>query len=280
MAPTNVTYGKKRNLLKSWGSRRRQRACADSLEDCNQELPENPLIPLDDNSKRVTRSRCIRRSNSIDPIASDLLDDTDIKSNGKAACVSDGNVGELPSSRSMPMPKNPQSARPMDRGPISPFTMHPVFINNGEPSDSQQGPSRVEKTHAKNFVGALAGSSIAQNRAGSLQQHKASGLFTSAPELSMSPLESPKQHADSDGRYPDSDTQPAFTEGLRALSPNQKDMAVPGGMADADEINEKVMAMLAATDALKPKTPQPKTSSATKMSRMVSSKVFTKVSNA
>lgn len=92
----------------------------------------------------------------------------------------------------------------------------------------------------------------------------------------MSRLESPKQHADSDRRSPDSDAPPALTGGLGASNPSQKDMAVPGGMVDADEINEKVMAMLAATDALKPKTPQPKTSSATKMSR----RVFTKVTNA
>ncbi|POR33644.1 Uncharacterized protein TPAR_06159 [Tolypocladium paradoxum] len=280
MAPTNVTYGKKRNLLKPWGSRRRQRAFADSLEHRNQELPANPLIPSDDSSKRVTRSRGIGRSNSIDRIASDLPDDTDIKSHdGEAACISDENVGELPSSKSMPMPEDPQSARPVDRGPISPFTMHPVFVNDEEPSNAQQGPSRVEKTHAKNSGGPLAGSSIAPNRAGSLQQRKASGLFRSAPEHSMLPPESPELHADagSDGRSPDLDAQPVFTGGLGATNLNQKDTVVPGGVVDADEINERVMAMLAATDALKPKTSQPKTSSAAKMSRMVSSKVFTKV---
>ncbi|PNY23847.1 Uncharacterized protein TCAP_06219 [Tolypocladium capitatum] len=268
MAPTNVTYGKKRNLLRSWGSRRRQRAFADSLEDYNQELPAAPLIQSADRSKRATRSGGIRRSNRIGRMASDVLDDTDVKSQDEAARVSDENVGKLPSSKSMPMPKNPQSAISLDRGPISPFTMHPVFMNDEVPSDAGQGPSRVDKAHTKNSGEAMAGSSIAQNHAASLQPRNESGLLRSAPEPAMSPLESPKQHADSDGGSPDLDAQPVSAGGMGTSNSKQKDTVVSGGMVDADEINEKVMAMLAATDALKPKTSEPKASSATKMSRM------------
>ncbi|ODA80303.1 hypothetical protein RJ55_03261 [Drechmeria coniospora] len=55
---------------------------------------------------------------------------------------------------------------------------------------------------------------------------------------------------------------------------------MPAGRAHTDEISQKVMLMLAATDALKPKSAQGITSSASKISRMVPTKVLTKVSTA
>ncbi|KAM0429379.1 hypothetical protein ACHAPT_006597 [Fusarium lateritium] len=54
----------------------------------------------------------------------------------------------------------------------------------------------------------------------------------------------------------------------------------PAEPSSPDEINQKLYAMLAATDALKPSPPRRANTSASKLTRMVPSKVFAKVSNA
>ena len=171
---------------------------------------------------------------------------------------------------------NPLSSEPMDRGPVSPFTMHPVFMSDGESSNAPQGPWPVDKPKEANYLaGTLAASSPAQDCAGSPQQRRASGLFKSVPEASLSSLKIPRS-LDCNERSTDLETAPARNKGYGAFNSSQEGMTVPSGLVDPKEIENRVIAMLAATDALKPKNPLPKISSETKMPH----KVLAKVSNA
>ncbi|UNI20676.1 hypothetical protein JDV02_006744 [Purpureocillium takamizusanense] len=72
---------------------------------------------------------------------------------------------------------------------------------------------------------------------------------------------------------------PAFDENAGLSRPPHAGQPTTSPVVDADEIERKVSAMLAATQALKPKTPHPKGAAASKVSRMVPS-VLAKMSNA
>ena len=224
----------------------------------------------------MTRSSGRSRSNTTKHAASDLADETCINSHKvKSVYVPDELVGEPP--KSLPSAKVLSTDRSMKRRPISPFTMNPTFTKGGrEPSASQHGPTRVEDEETHGSDAALAGNLIVQTNDGIAERHKASDPCKSALNFAMSTLKSSENRADPQERILDPRTSPIRTEGFGASNSSRKDMTVPVGAVHPDEINDKVMAMLAATDALKPKDPGQKTSSATKMSR----KVLTKVSSA
>ncbi|PHH72095.1 hypothetical protein CDD82_6177 [Ophiocordyceps australis] len=269
MASTAATYGKKRsNLLRSLGSHRRQR--------CLSPLSENQVLdrfvttsnPAHDNSPTVTRRITSRHSDSIDKIASALLDDdsADTFSHVQPA------AGSLPLSKSTKILSINQPPR-IEKKP-NPLAMNPVWLD-AQPAISAKGGGK-QPSHCDKHVAKVSGTSLSRSisapfPATSVSQYRDHTSFDYSPRslgLSRIPhLEgSQKQHLAS---------EPACTAVPFQNHAKGSDFS---HLAKTDEINEKVRAMLAATEALKP-TNSP-TDASSKMSRIAPSRMLTKVTNA
>lgn len=221
----------------------------------------------------ATRSRGTRHSNSIDEIASALLDDTNYQTdNGGRAPSPNRSRAQLPSGRPMPMTTSASTGSTLDGVPLSPLSMHAVFATTTTPVPHRSSPSRVEKTSPRKQRRQLAKRSSTRKRSGSLKQNKATREGDSSGNPAKSPFDdSHEENNDESGL----EAFPAFDENA---APSRPEPTTHHGI-DADEIERKVAAMLAATEALKPTAPQAKGTAASKVSRMVPS-VLAKMSNA
>ncbi|PHH69762.1 hypothetical protein CDD80_6515 [Ophiocordyceps camponoti-rufipedis] len=250
MAPPNTTYGKK-SFLRPWGSRRRER----------QGHGQEPLAP---STAGPSDERDIPEehghSDPIDRLASALLDDSDreiqIDRPSTAAGVP---PPSLPSGDAFGRGNIPRSKT----GIPSPFTMHPVFSSPEAAAAAQAAAAPYEGRGAKP---ALAQSSSVQFPAGSMSQAKGSQPSKLLPK-SYTTAFPPQQHAHGYGAAPFRPARGSLDIQRSPLQP------------DAREVDDKVRAMLAATEALKSKAPQEKTASTPKSSTSVPSRVLNKVSN-
>ncbi|KAK7424388.1 hypothetical protein QQZ08_008646 [Neonectria magnoliae] len=285
MASTTVTYGKKRSLLRSLGSRRRQKHFVESLQAPSKKQEEAELATVtasvsSEGPKRPPRKRHSRYASSIDEMASRLLDDstpTLRDKHGTKFPGEDFNEEQSPvptkvykttiESRVLPT-TSPRKVSPR----LEKFTISP---------DVRVRPARVEKHSPKSSGRAPRQNTSTRSRADSNQKRKESGLQRPLPQSKTLCLDPLKFH-------PTAGLQASTSVPLRDLDGNVRcrrtaglgASAGAGEPADPEEINQKLHAMLAATDALKPATPQVANSSASKLTRMVSSKMFSKVSHA
>ncbi|KAF5002294.1 hypothetical protein FDECE_10650 [Fusarium decemcellulare] len=254
MGSTTVTYGKKRNLLRSLGSRR-------------------PFATATiDSSRRTSRKRTVGEPQSIDEMASRLLDDSTVVFHGQGEDVSPNK--RRATAIGTPTPVGGDQA-------ISPLALPPPVEKPLVPTESHIRSSRVGKYSPKSSGRVPRRAATARVRGDSSQKRKDLGLkrpLGPTRALSLDPLKF----------HPTNNLKVSTSVPLSAVDGNVRhrtteDPKTKAASADADgaaEINQKLSAMLAATDALKPSPPRPVPSSSSRLTRMVPSKVFAKVSSA
>ncbi|KPM46161.1 hypothetical protein AK830_g396 [Neonectria ditissima] len=282
MASTTVTYGKKRSLLRSLGSRRRQKHMAESVHPPNKKQDAALSTVTDsvpsEGAKRLPRKRHNRHASSIDEMASRLLDDSTLTLRDQY-----GNrlPGEDFDEKQSPLAAKSCKTTVESRvRPATPRKVPPRLERSITSPDSRARTARVEKHSPKSSGRTLRQNASTRSRADSSQKRKESGLQRPLPQsktLGLDPLKS----------HPTAGLQASTSVPLRDVDGNVRCQRA-GGLgvsaaiepADPEEINQKLQAMLDATNALKPSTPQVANSSASKLTRMVSSKMFAKVSHA
>ncbi|OAA42120.1 hypothetical protein NOR_04969 [Metarhizium rileyi] len=271
MASTQVTCGRKRSLLRTFGSRRRYKDFAVSISAPSGDAFATPTRP-------ITEASPHRLSNNFDKVDG---------GSGSADGGSHGGTRRSQNSRAMIV--DISSKRPLKNiangvtdtpGPhLSPFEMHPVLISAPEPP--RQSPA--ESVLRRNSFGApYSNHGTQHNRrytTNSAQLDKTAELLklleTSTADMEDRPLLNGEL-----GLPPQTKRTLSVQEELAGQrSSSLRAMRGCVHKASAEEINVKVREMLAATDALKPTTPQ-KTQGSRKLASMASSRVFTRMSDA
>lgn len=280
MASTTVTYGKKRSLLRSLGSRRRQKHLVESIQTKKQEPLAVSVSISSETPRRPPRRKTGRHTSSIEEMASRLLDDTTATLQGHDTPRTSKRV--LGQDKS-PLPtKSPKSAaKPKTQPIISPRRVSPRLERPALSPDARIRTARVEKHSPKSSARILRQTPSTRSRADSNQRRKETGLQRPLPQsktLSLDPL---KSHPTTTLKASTSVPLGDVDGNVRYRRPVGADRLAPADTStDPEDINQKLHAMLAATNALKPSTPQMGNSSASKLTRMVSSRMFAKVSHA
>ncbi|PHH64103.1 hypothetical protein CDD81_4978 [Ophiocordyceps australis] len=254
MASTAATYGKKkRNLLRSLGSHRRQRCLSPLSENQVQDRFVTRSNPVDGNSPRVTRRNTSRHSDSIDKIASALLDDDSADTIPRVQKAA-GSLSLSKSTKILSINQPPQ----IDKK-LNPLAMNPVWLDSHPAISGKGGGKQLSRSISAPFP------------ATSVSQCRDHASFDYSPR-SVGLARIPDDE--------DSQRQISASDSTCTASPfhnHAKGITFPH-LAKTDEINEKVRAMLAATEALKP-TNSP-TDASCKTSRIAPSRMLTKVTNA
>ncbi|KAI8725141.1 hypothetical protein NCS52_00084400 [Fusarium sp. LHS14.1] len=290
MPPTTVTYGKK-GLLRSLGSRRRQRYLAEpvSRRKSSKDLAICPAeqklthknSPLSSGAtasntpRRTSRKRRIGEPQSIEEMASRLLDDSTLPLQARGEDSSPNKRRATTPSVSFPVGSEPT---------ISPLELPSPLEQPPPPAESHTRQLRVGKHSPKRLRDTPRRAATARTPRDALQKRKERNLQRSLGPTRTLSLDPFKFHPTDKFKAPES-TPLSTVDGniRRRLTKDQKNEVVPGGPAEPnspEDINQKLHAMLAATDALKPSPPRRANSSASKLTRMVPAKVFAKVSNA
>ncbi|KAL6699872.1 hypothetical protein J3F84DRAFT_404839 [Trichoderma pleuroticola] len=277
MAPPPRTYGKKKSLLGPLGSRHRSKASADFLPAKNPDLGSQSVNPCSDIAKRNSRTQSNDQPTSIEEIASALLDDS-----SSELPVEENAIGQLEKddpdcSTSIP-PVREDSTPEVGEQPI--ISHSPKSLKERSTSISRiQRPSapRIQKISPNNRFA---------------KSSRPRGNSTSSPKRKdyslIRPLADPVKKSTNRSPYPivkDAEAVCLLPHNVMDGTPRillQNESAGQGRAVatNADEIQEKVCAMLAATDALKPSPSQPRKSPVSKMTRMTPSRVLAKVSSA
>ncbi|RSL52582.1 hypothetical protein CEP51_015029 [Fusarium floridanum] len=265
MPPATVTYGKK-GLLRSLGSRRRQRYLAESVSR-RKSSSNTP--------RRTSRKRTIREPTSIEEMASRLLDDSTLPLQARREDSSPNKRRATTPSISFPIGSEPA---------ISPLELPSPLEQPPPPAESHTRQLRVGKHSPKRPRGTPRRAATARTPRDAPQKRKERGLQRSLGPTRTLSLDPFKFHP-TDNLKATEPTPLATIDGnvRRRLTKDQKNAVGPEEPVEPnspEDINQKLHAMLAATDALKPSPPQRANSSASKLTRMVPSKVFAKVSNA
>ncbi|KAI8672585.1 hypothetical protein NCS56_00721800 [Fusarium sp. Ph1] len=290
MPSTTVTYGKK-GLLRSLGSRRRQRYLGESVSRRNSSkvlaicLAEQKLTHKDspissaaassNTPRRTSRKRTIGEPKSIEEMASRLLDDSTLPLQARGEDSSPNKRRATTPSVSFPVGSEPA---------ISPLELPSPLEQPPPPAESHTRQLRVGKHSPKRLRETPRRAATARTPRDALQKRKERGSQRSLGPTRTLSLDPFKFHPTDNLKAPAS-TPLSTVDGnvRRRLTKDQKNKVVPEGLAEPnspDDINQKLHAMLAATDALKPSPPRRANSSASKLTRMVPAKVFAKVSNA
>ncbi|KAF7546937.1 hypothetical protein G7046_g9158 [Stylonectria norvegica] len=294
MASATLTYGKKRSLLRSLGSRRRQKHLTDSL---HAKKPGAVMVPLP-NERAITltrieplalsisaaseASRCTPRKRSdhadrIDEMASRLLDSTSsLQDKALAPTLQETPVQAPKGDAAVSQQNTPEK---LGYPVLPPISFSPLIEKLTTSPDARPRASRIEK-HSPRVAGkASKRTSNTRPRTDSSWRRKESGLLRPLPQSKTELLDPLKYHPT--GSIKTSSSVPLCSvDGNVPRKPSTQPSVIPREPSDADAINQKVNAMLAATNALKPSSTQNVTSSAAKFTRIVPSKVFAKVSNA
>ncbi|KAJ4316645.1 hypothetical protein N0V84_007765 [Fusarium piperis] len=258
MPSTTVTYGKK-GLLRSLGSRRRQRYLAESVNT----------------PRRTSRKRTIGEPQSIEEMASRLLEDSTLPLQARGEDSSPNKRRATTPNMSFPVGSEPT---------ISPLELPSPLEQPPVPAESHTRQLRVGKHSPKRPRGTPRRAATARTPRDASQKRKERGLQRSLGPTRTLSLDPFKFHP-TDNLKAQSSAPLSTADGnvRRRLTKDQKNASIPEEPAkpnSPDDINQKLHAMLAATDALKPTPPRRANSSASKLTRMVPSKVFAKVSNA
>ncbi|TFB02049.1 hypothetical protein CCMA1212_005806 [Trichoderma ghanense] len=278
MAPPSRTYGKKRSFFGSLSSRHRSRISTDSLPAKNPDHGSPSVNASYDTVKQSTRSQKHVHAASIDDIASALLDDSDSEMPEEEEAIQQSEKGILDS---------PTSTAP---------ALEASAAQVGEQRTTSYSPSASKERTTSNSRGYRPGAPRVQ-KASPIKftkppRHR--GNSTSSPKRKdfnlIRPLADPVKKSTNRSSYivlKDSETVCLLPHNVMDGAPRillQGDMTSQGCAvaASADEIQEKVCAMLAATDALKPSPSQarPRKSPVSKMTRMTPSRMLAKVSSA
>ncbi|RFU76674.1 hypothetical protein TARUN_5547 [Trichoderma arundinaceum] len=256
MAPPIRTYGKKRSLLGPLGYRNRSKASTDSLPAKSTDVRSQSVNTCLETVKQNTPMQNNVQPASIEEIASALLDDSSSALPEEEEALRQSEKDVLDSPISTPPAPEDSSAEVVEHNTHS---HSPSLSKNRTASNSRghrPGAPRIQKTSPNNsLVRPLAGPVKNSTNRSSFIVVKDAEAICLLPHNVM-------------------DRAPRIL--LRGEMTSQSCTAV----TSPDEVQEKVCAMLAATDALKPSTSQPGKSPASKMSRMTPSRMLAKVSNA
>jgi hypothetical protein len=306
MAPSTITYGRKisLNMLSSFGSRRRERDPKNASKTYENGISlqstseQNVLTVIDgaiiamkayfDDNIPPTQGIVKNYDDTIDEMASALLDDANTlricgewtrrqehKAQGTPSKENEPSLAQRHLQHGVPIlpplqfspAASPDNYPPDIRRAVSPCSRSP---------DYRLRPSRIEKQSPVIPRKSSKRRTAERPYRDSIQLRKESGLTRPLPQSRTTFM---GQRKSGEARLPSSASVP-----LRRIA-TQLDGRLPAqrkpGTADAEEINQKVMAMLAATNALKPQeSNQPDSPAPSKISRMMSSKVFSKVTTA
>ncbi|KAH7149496.1 hypothetical protein B0J13DRAFT_606621 [Dactylonectria estremocensis] len=290
MASTTVTYGKKRSLLRSLGSRRRQKHLAESLQTKKQGhtrpklfrtstlTDTEPLVvsapALSETPRRTPRRSIAHHANSIEEMASRLLDDSTPPLQERNPPHVSKTVLSLGQS---PLPtKSLKSRARLATSPrqVSPRSERPVLS-----PQARTKIKRVERNSPKSSTRVSKQPNSSRSRADSSQRRKETGLqrpLTQSKTQSLNPLNphlTPKLRESTSVPLGNVDGNIRYRKAVDADPPD-------AASVDPEDINNKLHAMLAATEFLKPSTPQDTNPPTSKLTRMVSSRVFAKMSHA
>ncbi|KAL7948918.1 hypothetical protein V8C42DRAFT_362437 [Trichoderma barbatum] len=277
MAPPPRTYGRKKSLLGPLGPRNRSKTSADSLSNKNPDLSSQSVNVCHDTAKQSTRVKNNVQPTSIEEIASALLDDSSLDLPAEKEAMQQSEKDVLDSSTST-APVHQDSTPEVGEERI--ISHSPSALNERATSSSRgyrPGAPRVQKMSPNNR---FAKSSRPRGNSTSSPKRKDHSLIR--------PLADPMKKPTSRSPYgvvKDTEAVCLLPHNVIDGAPRillQSELASQGCAiaASADEIQEKVCAMLAATDALKPSPSQPRKSPISKMTRMTPSRVLAKVSNA
>ncbi|KAK1247770.1 hypothetical protein MKX07_000658 [Trichoderma sp. CBMAI-0711] len=278
MAPPSRTYGKKRSFFESLSSLHRSRISTDSLPAKNPDHRSPSVNTSYDTVKHGTKSQKNVQAASIDDIASALLDDSD---------------SELPAEEeAIHVPERGVLGSPASTAPA----LEPSAAQFGDPCITSYSPSASKEQTTSNIRSYRSGTPRVQKTS----PHKFTKTprprtnSTSSPKRKdfnlIRPLADPVKKSTNRSSYivlKDSETVCLLPHNVMDGAPRilfQGDMAGQGCAvaASADEIQEKVCAMLAATDALKPSPSkaQARKSPISKVNRMTPSRMLAKMSSA
>lgn len=292
MASTTITYGKKKGLLRSLGSRRRQKHFKDSFPVDNigaasppaQEAtirliqPEPLTIPVSSRHDTSQHLKDDLQANSIDEIASCLLDDSDSSLEDRRVMRSSYDEIILAAALEAPSPRRP-TPETIGNLLMSPLALSPLIEKSIMTPDARSRSSRVGKHSPRSPGRGSKRATASRSRSDAAQKRKESGLVRPLPQsrtLSLDPFKFHPTGLKASPSVPLSVLDGNVGKG----APNFQQTDIQTAIADADEINQKVHAMLAATIALKPSPAPTANHSASKLGRMVSTRVLSKVSNA
>ncbi|KAL7823246.1 hypothetical protein V8C26DRAFT_418360 [Trichoderma gracile] len=278
MAPPSRTYGKKRSFFGSLSSLHRSRISTDSLPAKNPDHCSPSVNTSYDTVKQSTKSQKNVQAASIDDIASALLDDSDSEMPAEEEAIQLSERGILGSPTSTAPTLEASAAQVGGRRTTlySPSAQRERATSSGR--GYRSSAPRVQKTSPNKFT------RTPRPRADSTSSPKRKDFNL------IRPLADPIKKSTNRSSYivlKDSETVCLLPHNVMDGAPRillQGDMASQGCAvaASADEIEEKVCAMLAATDALKPSPPQaqPRKSPVSKVTRMTPSRMLAKVSSA
>lgn len=251
----------------------------DTILTCTEPLAVSVSIS-NETPRRPPRRKTGRHTSSIEEMASRLLDDTTATLQGHETPRTSKRVS---GQDKPPLPtKSPKSAaNPKTQPIISPRRLSPRLERPALSPDARIRTARVEKHSPKSSARVLRQTPSTRSRADSNQRRKETGLQRPLPQsktLSLDPLKShPTTNLKASTSVPLGDVD-GNVRYRRAVGADR--LAPADTSTDPEDINQKLHAMLAATNALKPSTPQMGNSSASKLTRMVSSRMFAKVSHA
>ncbi|KAL6921771.1 hypothetical protein FSHL1_005739 [Fusarium sambucinum] len=258
-----ITYGKRRNrnILSTLGSRPQKNAANTSL--FKQLTPD---LSSDGNTKCTSRKRAMANPQTAEEMASWLLDDSTLE------CPENSDEDASPKKRRANTPEI--SLLQADEPAISPLNLPSPLETPPNPSGKLPQRPRVDKFPQRSPGKVPKRAATTRIRKDRSQRRTNTNLKR---QLSLDPL---KFHPTNSHKI----TAPVALTVVDGNVRNRvtEDPSTPSigeSCANGDAINGKLVAMLAATDALKP-TPQRTISSSSRLTRMVPSKVLAKVSNA
>ncbi|KAL6907062.1 hypothetical protein GGI43DRAFT_420863 [Trichoderma evansii] len=276
MAPPTRTYGKKRSALGSLGSRNRPKTSTDPSPAKNSDPPSQSVNTCCDTTTQTTQNQDHVQPTNIERIASALLDDSssDLR---EEEVIQQTEKGVLETSTSIPLSPEDATLEIRERRI---FSHSPSSSKDRVSSSSRScrpGAPRIQKASPSNR---FAKSSRPRRSSTSSPKRKDCSLTR--------PLTSPLRSSANRSSYiivKDSEAVCLLPHNVMDGAPR---ILLQGEITDEkfmrvtnpDDIQEKVCAMLAATDALKPSSSQPRKSPASKMSRMTPSRMLAKVSSA
>ncbi|KAF4984619.1 hypothetical protein FZEAL_231 [Fusarium zealandicum] len=164
---------------------------------------------------------------------------------------------------------------------ISPLVLPPPLEKPPASSETQVRNSRVGKSSPRMSLGAPRRAATTRTRGDVSQKRNTPGLQRPLGPSRAHSLEPLKFHPTNNLKVSSSVPLSTVDGNVRhRVTERQRTGGTSAEHSDAKGINQKLEAMLAATDALKPSPLQPVNSSSSRLTRMVPSKVFSKVSSA
>ena len=288
MVSKTITYGKKRSLLQSMGSRRRQKYISESFptkkavalspapkrETIRLVQPESLELPraaIDETCKPPEQKSDQRHANSVDDMASQLLDDTNSTFRTKE-----------PTPRSPDESSSARKSAPslIDDLLMSPLALSPLHEKTSVSPDARSRTSRIGKHSSMTSRKASRQVAPMRSRSEATQKRKESGLLRPMPQSKSSVPDPLKSHPISNLQATSSNPHHVADGNMMQKSSDATKTTSPGEVPSPDEINQKVRAMLAATNALKPQSAPVGDVPPSKFSRIVPTKMLAKVSNA